>query len=239
MEQQYRDFTVCKKCGGTCYIGNMFCEDCANKLFEEKLDLIEELKNKILELSKLETKLAECEKKLNSPWYDICPRCESPYGASRFVRENGEVVCYNCMRIEDIYKPYIEQVEQQLADKVTRIEELESQFAYECECNKQFVECQKENEMLKQQLTCKEKTINNLLNETQDLKRVLQNVSDKLIKEDKISFAVEQLEKFEEVFSNKIDIICENHKWDFNTRIALQTALDSVKNNQIKAIKGE
>lgn len=34
-----------------------------------------------------------------------------------------------------------------------RIEELESQFDYECECNKDFVACQNENERLKEQLT--------------------------------------------------------------------------------------
>ena len=32
------------------------------------------------------------------------------------------------------------------------IEEVKGQYDYECECNKQFVDCQKENEKLKQQL---------------------------------------------------------------------------------------
>lgn len=54
----------------------------------------------------------------------------------------------------------IDQLKQQLAEKDLRIEELESQFAYECECNKQFVECQNENEQLKQQLTEKEEQLN-------------------------------------------------------------------------------
>ena len=33
-----------------------------------------------------------------------------------------------------------------------KLKEVEGQYAYECECNKQFVECQNENEKLKQQL---------------------------------------------------------------------------------------
>lgn len=53
----------------------------------------------------------------------------------------------------------IEELKAKLAESETRIEELESQFAYECECNKQFVECQNENEMLKQQLAEKKKQI--------------------------------------------------------------------------------
>lgn len=38
------------------------------------------------------------------------------------------------------------QLKQQLAEKNIRIEELEGQFAYECECNKQLVELQKQLE---------------------------------------------------------------------------------------------
>lgn len=38
-------------------------------------------------------------------------------------------------------------------DLTYRIEELESQLAYECECNKQFVECQNELEITKKALT--------------------------------------------------------------------------------------
>lgn len=39
--------------------------------------------------------------------------------------------------------------DQQLAQLKVRLEEVEGQYAYECECNKQFIECQKENEELK------------------------------------------------------------------------------------------
>lgn len=40
----------------------------------------------------------------------------------------------------------IEELQRQLAEKDIRIEELEGQFAYECECNKQLVELQKQLE---------------------------------------------------------------------------------------------
>lgn len=43
----------------------------------------------------------------------------------------------------------ITELENQLREKDARIEELEGQFAYECECNKQFVECQNELELYK------------------------------------------------------------------------------------------
>ena len=38
----------------------------------------------------------------------------------------------------------INQLKQQLEEKDCRIEELEGQFAYECECNKQLVDLQKQ-----------------------------------------------------------------------------------------------
>lgn len=44
MEKMYRDFTVCENCGETCYLGNKYCEDCANKLVAEKEKELEEVK---------------------------------------------------------------------------------------------------------------------------------------------------------------------------------------------------
>ena len=82
------------------------------------------------------------------------------------------------------------------------------------------------------QLAEKNKIINNLLNETQDLKKVLQTVSDKLIKEDKISFALEQLEE--------VKAFCDGMKWAMvhltkeNTQ-TIQTVLDEI-DNQIKQL---
>ena len=75
-------------------------------------------------ISDLEAKLAESEEKLRSSWYEICPRCGNPYGASQFIRENGEVICSNCMKIEDIYEPLVKQLKQQLAEKDDEIERL-------------------------------------------------------------------------------------------------------------------
>lgn len=55
--------------------------------------------------------------KLNSDWYKICPRCGNPYGASQFPSkdENNKdiYVCSNCNLIETVYKPLVEQLEDQ------------------------------------------------------------------------------------------------------------------------------
>lgn len=45
MEKMYRDFTVCEKCGGACYLGNKYCEDCANNLVADNEEIIEKLKD--------------------------------------------------------------------------------------------------------------------------------------------------------------------------------------------------
>lgn len=34
-----RDFTVCENCGGNCYLGNKYCEDCANELWEVECNI--------------------------------------------------------------------------------------------------------------------------------------------------------------------------------------------------------
>ena len=70
-----------------------------------------------------------------------CKCCHEWWYAS-VIKED---LCPNCY-------DYFKQLKQQLAEKDTRIEELEGQFAYECECNKQLVELQK-------QLAEKDKTI--------------------------------------------------------------------------------
>lgn len=43
MEPLYRDFAVCENCGEHCYLGNRFCEDCANDLWEVECKLNREL----------------------------------------------------------------------------------------------------------------------------------------------------------------------------------------------------
>lgn len=42
--------------------------------------------------------------------------------------------------------------DKRIAELEAKLEKVQSQYAYECECNKQFVECQKENEKLRNQL---------------------------------------------------------------------------------------
>lgn len=54
-----------------------------------------------------------------------------------FASDIKQDLCPNCY-------DYFKQLKQQLAKKDCRIEELEGQFAYECECNKQLVELQKQ-----------------------------------------------------------------------------------------------
>lgn len=43
-----------------------------------------------------------------------------------------------------------EELKEEIFNLKQRIEEVEGQFAYECECNKEFVACQNENERLKE-----------------------------------------------------------------------------------------
>lgn len=67
--------------------------------------------------------------------YKMCPDCYMGYVRKVKVCENNAK-----------YETEIDQLKQQLAKKDCRIEELEGQFAYECECNKQLVELQKQLE---------------------------------------------------------------------------------------------
>ena len=84
-------------------------------------------------------------------WYDsdvkenLCPNCYDYFNqlkqqlAESFTEEDVEGL------IEDRNKT-IKFLQQQLAEKDIRIEELEGQFAYECECNMQLVDLQKQLE---------------------------------------------------------------------------------------------
>lgn len=42
MEQLYRDFTVCKKCGSRCYLGHDYCEDCANEMWQKLKEWVDD-----------------------------------------------------------------------------------------------------------------------------------------------------------------------------------------------------
>lgn len=196
-------------------------------------------------LSDLEAKLAESEEQLKE----------------ELIREKGlERALSACNRQNDEFAGMIkklvnekDQLKQQLAESETRIEELESQFAYECECNKQFVECQNENEMLKQQLAEKEKEIETLkkCGDTEHFYGLLEDKRKEnkiLIKaieqasQDKISFALEQLEKVKELLlENLYDIYSKPSEiWDKYGDlydVVVEGAVNGTIDNQIKAIK--
>lgn len=94
-----------------------------------------------------------CDKELttqdNSEHLGICNDCYKE------MFEQSNIIYTNLInKIADL--------EAKLVEKDLRIEELEGQFAYECECNKEFVACQNENEQLKQQLAEKDKEIEKL-----------------------------------------------------------------------------
>ena len=111
----------------------------------------------------------------------FCAKCyQETFGASKDwqLLDKDKTIAEQRKQIYDL--------EAKLAEKDLRIEELESQFAYECECNKQFVDCQKENTQLKQQLAEKDKWLRATDEHIGQLKKREQ---------DKISFCIEQLEK--------------------------------------------
>ena len=74
-------------------------------------------------------------------YYGYCEVCEElhPYEEMFFADGN---YCEQC-----IYKLLDKEEELE-----TRVEELEGQLAYECECNKELVDTQKENERLKEEI---------------------------------------------------------------------------------------
>lgn len=106
----------------------------------------------------------------------------------------------------------ISDLESKLAEKDLRIEELESQFGYECECNKQFVDCQNENEQLKQQLAEKGKRSRNAID---DLKNKLNKTRKELeIANNQILFDNTEFEKLNKQLTEKESWyyaqLCEN-----------------------------
>ena len=112
-----------------------------------------------------------------------------------------------------------------------KLKEVEGQYAYECECNKQFVECQNENEKLKQQLAEKDAEIrvvysfrkqkcDNLQKALAEKERQVKKLNNEAQKyfedaycndfhnQDKISFAIAELEKVKSAFgliNSKLD----------------------------------
>ena len=118
------------------------CTKCYDSMFKVGNDFVKGLTDKIADL---EAKLAEKDEQIKR-----------------------RIAVYEKQFIEQINENY--ELRHQLAEKDLRIEELESQFAYECECNKQFVECQKQNEQLKQQLVDREQELEDWLDGTMIVK---------------------------------------------------------------------
>lgn len=193
---------ICNKCGKVIVDGikhkneEDLCDQCKIADLEAKLAEREENLALCEELRNVEEN--EYSKDIGKTNSALLRKCEQ---TSRLIEEN-------------------KQLKQQLTEKDLRIEELESQFAYECECNKQFVDCQKENENLKQQLAEKEKetkqlkfdlgmfkSVNEFINRygIEKAREVLLQ-TEKTKQQDKISFAVEQLEKAKE-FLYRHDLI--------------------------------
>lgn len=145
----------------------------------------------------------------------------------------------------------IDQLKQQLDEKDIRIEELEGQFAYECECNKQLVELQK-------QLEKKQKTIDEINKEfvqavhdwktlcaekdkeIESLKKAdniwldsYQNELDTL-RQNQTQLAIQELEKVKELVKDK-------SAWQspFGLLKIQESDVEQIIDQQIKELKGE
>lgn len=80
-------------------------------------------------------------------------------------------------------------------DMLSRIEELEGQLAYECECNKQFVECQNKCEQLeKENKDIRKETAREILQTIQSYQEedYLQDLIDIIAKEYGVDLEVEE-----------------------------------------------
>ena len=125
----------------------------------------------------------------------------------------------------------ITNLKEQLAEKDIRIEELEGQFAYECECNMQLVDLQK-------QLEEKQNTIDEINKEFVQAVRNWKMLCEKKDKElsklqasyqqDKIQLAIRELEKVK-------DYICDCTYIKEPDYTNVRRKID----NQIKELKGE
>ena len=155
----------------------------------------------------------------------------------------------------------IDQLKQQLAEKDCRIEELEGQFAYECECNKQLVELQKQLEKKQNEIDeinkefvqsvkdwktlCAEKDkeielLKHLGNHEITVEMFKENT--KLIIE-KRQFAISELEKVKKLTENLLEKFCNS--WEYNQKymrghrhIEYYDLIQGI-DNQIKELKGE
>lgn len=135
-------------------------------------------------IADLEAKLAEKEEKLNSDWYKICPRCNNPYGASQFPSkdENGKeiYVCSNCNEKELFYEPLIKQLEDQNDRLIKQRDDANLKLS------KLLQRVSEQNEELANRPTIEDMYPPQMI---------------KLANQDKISFAVEQLEQIKKIYN--------------------------------------
>lgn len=174
-----------------------------------------EMQNAQICIKELEAKLAESELKYNATnraYWELLEKQDNAFlQYEKLIGEN-------------------QQLKQQLAEKDLHIEELESQFAYECECNKQFVECQNENTQLKQLVTELDKEAQEIyeMYNQERKKNWLNNRKN----QDKISFCIEQLEKVKELVEEK-----SMTQSPFGTQKIYASDVSGVIDNQIKQLK--
>ena len=167
--------------------------------------------------------------------------------------------------IEKSYLDYFKQLKQQLAEKDVRIEELECQFAYECECNMQLVDLQK-------QLEEKQKTIDEINREfvqavhdwktlcaekDKEIERLKQELEEtnagydftyeqstetiKELKQNQIQLAIQELEKTKDLLLNesKNNPIIYDVNDDLVGGAIDKDAVFKIIDQQIKELRGE
>lgn len=218
---------ICDSCGretNGCNIvnGMKFCAKCYQETFgkdnqqNEIQQLKEQLEALILEISKQKVEQHDLP--------DYCTRTGTD--------------CTNLGKIEELQR--------QLAEKDIRIEELEGQFAYECECNKQLVELQK-------QLEKKQNTIDEINKEfvqaVHDWK-VLCAEKDKEIsklqascQQVKTQLAIQELEKIKNKCDGMYDLwLNSKYKENMYDNEDIAGAFEDISvfaNDLIKKLKGE
>ena len=133
-----------------------------------------------------------------------------------------------------------DQLKQQLVEKDTHIEELERQFAYECECNKQLVELQK-------QLAEKDKEIERLKQELEetnagyDFTYEQSTETIKELKQNQTQLAIKELEKVNGILTDTI-IEATQNEMDLNKLCYLEeisARFYEKMQEQIKELKGQ
>ena len=135
----------------------------------------------------------------------------------------------------------ITNLKKQLAEKDIRIEELEGQFAYECECNMQLVDLQK-------QLEEKQKTIDEINKEfvqaVHDWKTLCAEKDKEISKlqascqQVKTQLAIQELEKVKMQLKDKTKMM-SNEEHCYQQKVVSWLDICNQINNQIKELKGE